>query len=97
MIVEALKTSTGVTDDPARSCSLPAWAYLDPDVYEREKHELFYKTWTYAGWVGDLRAPGDCITADLLGQSVIVRRGRDGNGEGAMRAFQRLVVWAPGI
>ncbi len=71
-------TPTGVTDDPARSHSLPAWAHLDPDVYEREKHELFYKSWTYAGWVGDLRTPGGYITAELLDQSVIIMRGRGG-------------------
>ncbi len=82
MDTEALKTSTGVADDPARSPNLPAWAYLDPDVYEREKHEIFYRTWAYAGWVGDLRAPGDYITAELLDQSVIVMRGRDGALQG---------------
>ena len=82
MDIETLRTATGVTDDPSRSRTLPAWAYLDPDVYEREKHELFYKTWTYAGWVGDLRAPGDYLTADLLDQSVIVMRGRDGALQG---------------
>ena len=82
MDIDALKTSTGVTDDPARSGSLPAWAYLDPDVYEREKQELFYKTWHYAGWVGDLPAPGDYLTAELIDQSVIVMRGRDGALQG---------------
>ncbi len=82
MDTEALRTSSGVTDDPARSGSLPAWAYLDPDVYERERHEIFYKTWIYAGWAGELRAPGDYMTVELLDQSVIVMRGRDGALQG---------------
>ena len=82
MDIETLESRTGVTDDPARSRSLPAWAYLDPDVYEREKRELFYRTWNYAGWVGDVQAPGDYIIADLIDQSVIVMRGRDGTLQG---------------
>ena len=89
-----LKTSTGVTDDPGRSGSLPAWAYLDSDVYEREKHELFYKTWHYAGWVGDLPAPGDYLTAELIDQSVIVMRGRDGALEGFHNVCQHRGVTA---
>ena len=83
MGIETFRSATGVTGDPSRSCSLPAWAYLDADVYEREKRQLFFRTWSYAGWAGELRKPGDYLTAELLDQSVIVMRGQDG----ALRGF----------
>ena len=86
MEIETFRSATGVTDDPSRSCSLPAWAYLDADVYERERRQLFFRTWSYAGWAGELREPGDYLTADLLDQSVIVMRGQDG----VLRGFHNV-------
>ena len=74
--------STQVTADPSRSFSLPGWAYTDPDVLELEKREIFFKTWQYAGWVGDLKEAGDYITAELIDQSVIIVRGQDGALQG---------------
>jgi phenylpropionate dioxygenase-like ring-hydroxylating dioxygenase large terminal subunit len=67
-----------LTPDPSHSATLPGAAYLDPEIFELEKRELFYRTWHYAGWVGDLKATGDYITATLLDQSVIIIRSRDG-------------------
>jgi carnitine monooxygenase subunit len=73
---------TSVTSDPSHSHSLPGWAYLDPDIFEREKEEIFFKTWQYAGWVGDLKAPGDYITRSLIDQSVIILKGANGELQG---------------
>ena len=64
--------------DPATASTLPGAAYLDPAFFELEKRELFYKTWHYAGWVGDLQGTGDYITATLLDQKVIIIRGKEG-------------------
>jgi choline monooxygenase len=74
--------STQVTEDPARSFTLPGWAYLEPEILEIEKREIFYKSWQYAGWVGDLASAGDYITAELIDQSVIIIRGEDGSLQG---------------
>ena len=71
-----------VTSNPADSNSLPGWAYLDPALHERERNEIFFKTWHYAGWVGDLRQPGDYITAELLDQNIVILRGEDGTLQG---------------
>src|SRR6202020_2757634 len=68
--------------DPSHSHSLPGWAYLHPALLEREKEEIFYKTWQYAGWIGDLKEPGDYITKDLLDQSVIILKGANGQLQG---------------
>lgn len=69
---------SSVSPDAAHSRTLPGWAYTDPNVFEQEKENIFFKTWQYAGSVHQLKNKGDYITADLLGQSVIVMRGRDG-------------------
>lgn len=71
-----------VTSDPADSHSLPGWAYLKPELFERERHEIFFRTWHYAGWIGDLQNTGDYITAELLDQSVIILRAEDGTLQG---------------
>ncbi|MBB2200074.1 aromatic ring-hydroxylating oxygenase subunit alpha [Gluconacetobacter tumulisoli] len=71
-----------VTSDPADSNSLPGWVYRNPEIYERERNEIFFRSWQYAGWVGDLKAPGDYITANVLDQSVIILRDQDGNLRG---------------
>ena len=77
-----------IDPDPARSWTLPGWAYTDPAVLEREKREIFYKTWHYAGAVDELKEPGDYVTAKLLDQSVIVIRGKDGGLRGFYNVCQ---------
>ena len=73
---------TRVTDDPARSFSLPGWAYTDPDILALEKREIFFKTWQYAGSVDALKETGAYITVDLMEQSIIIIRGQDGELKG---------------
>jgi len=64
--------------DPALSYTLPGWAYVDPEIFEREKEAIFYRHWHYAGAADELRNPGDYVTASILDQNVIVIRGKDG-------------------
>jgi phenylpropionate dioxygenase-like ring-hydroxylating dioxygenase large terminal subunit len=73
---------TQVTADPARSFSLPGWAYTDPDIFELEKREIFQKTWQYAGAIDALERPGDYITVQAIDQSLIIIRGDDGDLKG---------------
>lgn len=68
-----------ITDDPARSGTLPGWAYTDLDFFKREAETVHFKSWHYAGAIDELREMGDYVTASILGQSVIVIR--DKNGE----------------
>src|SRR5262245_43052987 len=75
-----------MTDDPATSPTLPGWAYSDAAVFEREKSEIFYKTWQFAGWIGDLSEPGQYLTATVVAQDVIILRGNDG----ALRGFHNV-------
>ena len=66
------------SEDPANSVTLHKSYYTSPAIFEQEKQDLFYKTWHYAGWVGDLQEPGQYLTASLFDQHVIIIRGRDG-------------------
>jgi len=75
-----------LTDDPAQSYTLPAWAYLDPKVYEQEKRKVFYRSWQYAGWVGEVAEPGQYITASVIDQSVIIIR----DAAGELRGFHNV-------
>lgn len=64
--------------DPQSSFALPAWTYTDPEIYEREKREIFYRTWHYAGHRSQLAEPGSYVTAVIVDEEVVVVRGHDG-------------------
>jgi len=58
--------------------SLPASAYLSPEVFEREKEHIFYREWICAGREEQAPQPADFLTVDVLGESVLVVRDKDG-------------------
>ena len=64
--------------DPELSGTLPGHYYYDPDIYEREKEAIWFRTWQLVGYLHDLENIGDYITADLLDQKVLVCRAKDG-------------------
>jgi len=61
-----------------RSWTLPADVYLDPAFLEREKQELFGKTWQLVGRRDQVKAAGDYFTAELTGEPLLIVRGSDG-------------------
>jgi phenylpropionate dioxygenase-like ring-hydroxylating dioxygenase large terminal subunit len=62
--------------------SLPAWTYSNPEFFELERRELFLKSWQLICHRADIPTPGDYVTLDMLGQSLVVIRGRDGRVRG---------------
>lgn len=74
--------------DPERSATLPAHYFYDPEIYEREKEAVFYKTWQFAGYLKDLQSPGDYIAAEIIDQKVLVVRGKDLQ----LRAFHNVCM-----
>ena len=74
--------------DPSNSVTLPKEAYFDQDFFDLEKREMWFKTWHYAGWVGELKNVGDYITASLFEQDVIIIRGNDGQLAGFYNVCQ---------
>jgi choline monooxygenase len=76
-----------VTDDALRhATTLPAAAYHDPAVYERERHAIFATEWQLAGFRDHLRAPGDYVAHDVAGWGVFVVVAADG----ALRGFHNV-------
>ena len=76
---EFARTASGIHPDPLFSYALPAEYYYDPAVFEREKREIWFKTWQLVGYQHQLAEPGDYVTGEILDQKVLVTRGKDGN------------------
>ena len=60
--------------DPARSYTLPARYYTSPEIYKQEAEAIFFRTWQFAGHVGDLPEIGSYITCQILDQNIIIAR-----------------------
>ena len=74
--------------DPELSYTLPGHYYYDREIFEREKEEIWSKTWQLVGYGADLKEPGDYITNDILDQKVFVTRAKDGR----LRAFYNVCM-----
>ena len=57
--------------------SLPAWTYSNPEFFELERKELFLNSWQLVAHLADIPERGDYFTLDILGESLVVIRGRD--------------------
>ena len=69
-----------------RARALPPAAYTNPDLYALELDRMWRCSWLYVGRVEELEKPGDWITAELVGEPVMVVRGQDSK----LRAMSRV-------
>ncbi len=76
MSAAARPASSAPTDNPA--VGLPAWIYRDPDFFELEKRTIFRTSWQLVCHGSDMPNPGDYHCFDMLGESIVSVRGRDG-------------------
>ena len=51
--------------------------YHAPEVFELEREKIFFREWFYAGRADHAPEPGDFLTVDVVGESVLVVRGKD--------------------
>jgi choline monooxygenase len=71
--------------------------YGSQEFFERERTQLFNKTWQYVGLAADLARDGDFISRDCAGVPVVVR-----NAGGTLRAYKNVcahrhsIIVAPG-
>jgi carnitine monooxygenase subunit len=72
--------------DQAAGWSLPAPYFYDESIFQRERLRIFLRSWHLIGHVNELRAPGDFVTYNILDQSVIVTRSK----EGGIQAFHNV-------
>jgi carnitine monooxygenase subunit len=59
------------------SWTLPSYVYTDPEVFQRERSAIHFRSWHYAGTTQQLAKPGSYLTARLLDQSIIVIRDKE--------------------
>ncbi|SCW55546.1 aromatic ring-hydroxylating oxygenase subunit alpha [Ancylobacter rudongensis] len=66
--------------------TLPASDYCDPALYQRERKEIFARSWMLFTWSERLKNPGDYVSGTLAGYPVFVIRDDDG----VVRAFHNV-------
>lgn len=57
--------------------ALAAHYYTSPDIFEREKEAIFFKSWLYAGHASQLQKAGDYFAFEILDQKLFCILGRD--------------------
>jgi len=62
----------------AEATTLPGEAYTRDDFHRWERRELMEAGWMALAHVSQLPEPGDFVTAELLGEPLVVVRGKDG-------------------
>src|ERR1700737_4603255 len=70
--------SVGAGEDLARAFTLPASAYVDPSIYERERDRIFARPWQWVAGADELSRVGDLKPATILDEPILVTRGLDG-------------------
>jgi len=60
------------------STALPKMFFTDPAIFEFEKERLFKDDWVAVARIDQLSNPGDYITYDLLGDTIIVACDKNG-------------------
>jgi len=68
----------GFDDHAARSTTLPATMYFDPQVYTEEQEKIFQNSWQFVAHGAEVVSPGQYVTAEIAGQRIFVIRGDDG-------------------
>jgi len=79
--------STDTRDDLSTlERSLPGASYLAPDVFDQEKERIFFREWFCAGRAEEISRSGDFLVRDVLGESILIVRAKDG----ALNAFYNV-------
>jgi Rieske 2Fe-2S family protein len=58
--------------------TLPAQAYVDPEIFETERREVFARAWALACHASEVAEPGSYRATSVAGEPVVVLRGDDG-------------------
>ncbi|MDP9173821.1 MAG: aromatic ring-hydroxylating dioxygenase subunit alpha [Planctomycetota bacterium] len=67
-----------VADLPlSRGMTFPRTAYTDPDHYKFEVDQILKREWLAVGHISQVPKPGDFFNLELLGEPLVVVRGKD--------------------
>ncbi len=76
----------GFSSNAEYSYMLPPSYYYDPDIYQREKSNIWHRNWIYVGLRADVVDEGSFFTAQIMDQKIYVIRAKDGQ----IRAFYNV-------
>jgi Rieske 2Fe-2S family protein len=62
--------------------TLPGRDYWSEEVYELDRERVFFREWFAVARLDEAPAPGDWVTVDVAGESLVVVRGADGELRG---------------
>ena len=77
-------TNRAIPDRTRADGSKAGWSlagkyYKDPAIFEREKEAIIYNSWIFAGHVSQIPNVGDYFLFNLLDESIILVRKKDGD------------------
>ena len=72
------KLPAGFCDNHEQAHTIPAAYYTQPQVFEQEKDAIFAKHWICIAHRSEVAESNAYITREVVGESLIVVRGRDG-------------------
>jgi choline monooxygenase len=75
-----------MSTDLSRARTIPARWYTDPAVLEREKENIFWRTWQPVGYADKVARAGEYLACEVAGEPLAVVRGSDG----VLRAFSNV-------
>lgn len=70
--------ASGLPDLADQPMKVPAAAYRDPELWQREIDEVFLKVPLLVALSCEVREPGDFTTVDIVGRPLLIVRGDDG-------------------
>ena len=79
-------TPIAPTEVDSMTRGLPAWTYFNQELTELEYQRVILPSWQFVCHVNQLKNPGDFATLDMMRDSVLVMRGKDGE----IRAFSNV-------
>ena len=82
----ALTDLTNVRTPVEQANGLPNAHYIDPAVFEEEKHALLFSQWAGLAVAADVPEPGDAKPLEFLGMPLLLLRDKDGE----VRVFQNI-------
>ena len=65
--------------NPDTSLTLPSRYFFDPKIFEKEIDTIFYPSWHFVCHESEISNSGDFVKFDILTESVLVIRGKDGS------------------
>ena len=66
-------------DESRKIFKVSRQAFVDPDILEAERKQIFDKCWLYLGHSSELAKPGDFVTRQVGGRNILFARDGKGN------------------